>query len=110
VEDGDFRENKAPFTAQDVRFTTKGNTLYAIILGWPENDRISIRALARGRRLWFGSIEEVTLIGADAEPTWTLSDSGLAVELPGVRKPCDHAYVLRITGANSKNLAGASTG
>ena len=33
-----FNEGKnKPFTAQDIRFTTKGNTLYAIAMGWPDD-------------------------------------------------------------------------
>ncbi len=27
-----------PFTARDIRFTKKGNTLYATCLAWPEED------------------------------------------------------------------------
>ena len=31
-----FNEGKGkPFTAEDIRFTRKGNTLYAFLLGWP---------------------------------------------------------------------------
>ncbi|MAX00054.1 MAG: alpha-L-fucosidase [Sphingomonas sp.] len=50
-----------PFTAEDIRFTTKGETLYAILLGWPRGETIikslGARALA-GRR-----VERVTLLG-----------------------------------------------
>ena len=34
--DGKFNENgRKDLTAEDVRFTTKGNTLYAFVMGWP---------------------------------------------------------------------------
>ena len=34
---GGFSEQKdRSFTAEDIRFTTKGDTLYAIALGWPK--------------------------------------------------------------------------
>ena len=33
---GGFTDAKSkPFTGQDIRYTTKGNTLYAIALDWP---------------------------------------------------------------------------
>ncbi len=36
VNEGHFGEEKTKdFTAQDIRFTTKGSMLYAICLGWP---------------------------------------------------------------------------
>ena len=42
---GAFKEN-AEYTAQDIRFTTKNETLYAITLGEPSN-RVTINSLGR---------------------------------------------------------------
>ena len=33
---GSFNEAARPYTSTDLRFTTKGNVLYATALGWPE--------------------------------------------------------------------------
>src|SRR5215472_14560703 len=33
------------FTAQDIRFTSKGDALYAIALGWPEDGQLVIHTL-----------------------------------------------------------------
>ncbi len=35
-------------TAQDFRFTTKGNTLYVLAMGWPDNSKYTVRTLAAG--------------------------------------------------------------
>src|SRR5207248_681707 len=44
-----FNENRAaPYTAQDIRFTTKGPVLYAIALAWPVDGKLRIRTLATG--------------------------------------------------------------
>ncbi len=43
---GAFNENFTG-TTKDIRFTTKGETLYAIALGWPDDNRITIRSLAK---------------------------------------------------------------
>jgi alpha-L-fucosidase len=34
-------------TANDVRFTTKGKTLYAFVMGWPEKESVMFRAWDR---------------------------------------------------------------
>ena len=40
---GFFREDFA-YTDKDIRFTTKGPTLYAIFLGWPADGKLVVRA------------------------------------------------------------------
>jgi hypothetical protein len=30
-----FNEGRTTYTAADIRFTTKGDTLYAFLMGWP---------------------------------------------------------------------------
>jgi len=43
------RSRKGGFTAEDIRFTTKGKTLYAIPLDWPANGTVTIKSLADGK-------------------------------------------------------------
>ena len=91
-----FSEQKdKPYTAQDIRFTTKGKALYAILLGWPEKESV-IASLPEGIPLWFGRIQQVRMLGVDQPLKWTQDRQGLRVELPQTR-PGDHAYVLKIT-------------
>ena len=33
-----------PFTAEDIRFTSKGKEVYAIVLAWPRNGKITLQA------------------------------------------------------------------
>ena len=41
------REAGTRYTAEDIRFTTKGDALYAIGLGWPEDGgKVTIKSLA----------------------------------------------------------------
>ncbi|MES2135772.1 MAG: alpha-L-fucosidase [Pseudomonadota bacterium] len=59
---GNFSEDKLkPFTAEDVRFTTKGNTLYAIFLDWPQRE--SAIASLGANALPDAVIERVDLLG-----------------------------------------------
>ena len=94
---GSFTDAKKPdFTSQDIRFTTRGETLYATFLAWPENGRVVITSLAEKTGLYPASIVKVELLGADEPLSWVRDAAGLRVELP-VDKPCEHAGVLKIT-------------
>ena len=93
---GRFNEPTKPYTVEDIRFTAKGDVLYAILLGWPENGSAVIRSLAAGAPQGQGEITSISLLGSDAKLAWTRDAQGLSVKLPAT-KPCDHAYVLKIT-------------
>jgi alpha-L-fucosidase len=94
---GNFNESKArPYTAEDIRFTTKGDTLYATALGWPANGKITINTLAKGSASYPKEIARVELLGAKGALPFTRDGKGLTVTMPG-KKPNEFAYVLRIT-------------
>ena len=91
---GSFSDNTATaYTAQDIRFTTKGNTLYAIALNWSDQG-ITIHSLDK---LGIGdsNIQEVSLLGSDEKITWKQTDKGLQVSFPK-EKPCAFAYAFKI--------------
>jgi alpha-L-fucosidase len=80
------------YTANDIRFTTKGDTLYAFLMDWP-GEKATIASLARAK---VGQVQRVELLGA-GQLNFTQDDAGLSVTLPA-EKPCEHAFALRITG------------
>jgi alpha-L-fucosidase len=86
------------FTARDIRFTTRGATLYAIVMGWPEGP-LAIASLATGRKLPCGDVGRVEMLGAPGKLEFSRGASGLTVRMPAAR-PGDYAYVLKITGAS----------
>jgi len=81
-------------TAEDIRFTRKGNTLYAIALDWPANGKVVVKSLAKGGALEDGAIESVALLGA-GDVQWSQDANGLTIQMPQ-EKPCDHAFAFRI--------------
>jgi alpha-L-fucosidase len=91
AEGGAFKEN-AEFTAEDVRFTTKGDTLYAFVLGWPK-DSITIRALGTAA----GHVTGVRLLGHGGALQWNQEAAGLTISLPE-HPPCDYAVAFAISG------------
>jgi alpha-L-fucosidase len=91
-----FNEGKGkPFTAADIRFTTKGDALYAIALGKPANGKLLIRSLGSNSAHFKGTPGKVTLPGSQEALVTSRSEAGLLVELPaGV--PEQVAYVVKV--------------
>jgi len=97
---GAFKEN-FNYSARDIRFTTKGRTLYAIALGWPDNGRLLIKSLAKTDDASANRIKRVELLGYKGRLKFTQTAEGLTVELPA-KKLSDLTCSLRITGGNLK--------
>ena len=97
---GAFKENMA-YTADDIRFTTKGKMLYAIALGWPENGKMAIRALAKTADPAQNRIKRVELLGYKGKLKFEQTSEALVVELPD-KKLSDLTCSLRITGSDLK--------
>jgi alpha-L-fucosidase len=105
---GAFKENFA-YSAHDIRFTTKGKTLYAIALGWPADGKIVIKSLARTGDAAANNIKRVELLGAKGKLNFTQTGEGLAVELPA-QKLSGLACSLKITGSGLAPVKQAETG
>ena len=58
------------FTSEDIRFTSKGNHIYATVLHWPENGEIHIKALGNHMKLLKSSIKDVEILGTDLHPAF----------------------------------------
>ena len=82
------------YTAEDFRFTTKGNVLYAIGLGWPTNGEAIIHSLAS--TVGTEQVRSVTLLGSDAKLQFDQRTDGLHVRVPA-EAPAKYAYTLRVT-------------
>lgn len=90
-----FGESKSqPFTAKDIRFTTKGNILYAICLDWP-GEEVNVASLSTKTFLGSQEISDISLLGSQENLTWSRDENGLKIKLPA-QKPGDYAYVLKI--------------
>ena len=91
-----FNEDKAkPFTAEDVRFTKKGDALYAIVMGAPKT-AVNIKSLGTAAKLLEGEIASVTLVGSDEKLTWSQTAETLTIDAPQ-NVPNAIAVVFKIT-------------
>lgn len=97
VVEGPFADTKRKaFTAQDIRFTRKGTTLYAIALAWPDSGVLTIASLAQGSQGLPAEIASVELLGASAPVSTARDARGLHVTLPPAPPVRPHALALRI--------------
>jgi alpha-L-fucosidase len=92
------------YTTEDFRFTTKGDVLYAIGLGWPTNGEALIRSLASS--VGTEHVQSVTLVGSDAKLQFDERPDGLHVRMPA-QPPAKYAYALRIVFDDSSHRAGS---
>lgn len=86
---GKFSErHHKSYNSKDIRFTVKEGNLYAICLGLPE-DEVLIKSLADRK------VEDVSLLGSDAELEWSCSPEGLRIDVPP-EMPSKYACSFRI--------------
>jgi len=69
-----------PWTNEDFRFTSKGGTVYAFFMTWPDSGTLRVKSLASGSRK--RPIGRASLLGDSGELRWTQGTDGLDVSLP----------------------------
>jgi alpha-L-fucosidase len=84
-----MNELMTPMTSRDIRFTTKGNVLFALVLGLP-TEAVRIKSLATEK------IASISLLGSDAQLEWKQVPDALAIQ-PVTNWPCQHTVVFKIT-------------
>jgi alpha-L-fucosidase len=95
IASGNFNEDKQKdLTAEDVRFTTKGSTLYAFVMGWPEKEA-AVQALGLASTQNPGKIRQVELLGHKGELKWKQNEAALQIEMPS-EKISDIGFTLKI--------------
>ena len=97
IKGGGFSEGgENRLTAEDFRFVTKGDVLYATAMAWPDSGKYTVRTLAADGAGIVGDVKSVQLLGHGDVPFSRTAD-GLEVTLPA-QKPGDHAFVLKVAG------------
>src|SRR5271168_4286846 len=94
VVEGSFNDTAAGnYTADDFRFTTKRETLYAIEMDWPSNGEAVIKTLSpvTGRK----PIQSIELLGASGQLTFEQKPDGLHIKVPA-QAPGKYAYAYKI--------------
>jgi alpha-L-fucosidase len=96
--------NWTTFAEGKIRFTVKGDDLYAIITGaWP-GSAVTIRSIGAG-----AAVTSVTMLGTGGELKFTQDSQGLHVTLPAAA-PCKYAYTLKICGLKTNGPTTTESG
>jgi alpha-L-fucosidase len=95
---GHFNErNRKTLVAEDVRYTKKGNALYAFSMGAQAKEAVFPHLGTKSDQNP-GKIQNVQLLGYKGKVQWKQEEGGLKIQVPA-QKPCDHALVFKVTGA-----------
>ncbi|MBD3176822.1 MAG: alpha-L-fucosidase [Armatimonadia bacterium] len=92
-----FHRDQIDFSGEDVRFTTKAGTFYAIFLGWP-GETVTLRNVHADQ---VAPGAEIALLGHGEALDFDVDDGQLTASLPNLpasERPCEHAFVLRLEG------------
>jgi alpha-L-fucosidase len=83
-EKGGMFVDKISYTAQDIRYTKKGNVIYAIVLGWPGNNvGITLKSFTKqalGKEV--PKIKNITILGYDKKVNFKIDQDGLHFKTP----------------------------
>jgi alpha-L-fucosidase len=83
---GGFARMEGAYGPDDIRYTRKGNTVYAIILGWPgENKTITMTMFGQNGKAQDVKVTGVSMLGTDEKIEWRREDSGLFVKTPSCK-------------------------
>ena len=89
--------DKLNYTAEDIRYTRKGDTIYAILLGWPgPANTVLLKSWAKNA--YFGptiKVDRVSVVGSNETIQWEWKTNGLTVTTP-LQIPDEKAIVFRI--------------
>jgi len=99
IEEGQFTDSKdTVFTSEDIRFTVKGENLYATVMVWPEDGKVTIKSLAEADAsrlpVFHGIVKDVKVLGCEEAPAWKRDEKGLHVEAPSVKS--DKPVVIKV--------------
>ncbi|EDY81221.1 Alpha-L-fucosidase superfamily [Verrucomicrobiia bacterium DG1235] len=72
--------SKIKYSYQDIRYTTKGDCIYATTLGRPQDESITLSAFAAEELPQPLAIKSVTLLDSNLPVEWSLQDDGLHLQ------------------------------
>ena len=71
------------YTAQDIRYTTSGEGIYAILLGKPEaGEQLLLEAFSAEQLEKIPDIRVISIPGSRVDIDWKLTDAGLNIQIP----------------------------
>jgi len=87
-----------------VRYTAKGDAIYAICLGWPGRELVLTAPKPTTATV-------VTMLGCDRPLRWRIIGGTMHIDVPPLsvdETPCRHAYVFKLTALRSERTGTAA--
>ena len=81
---GQFTDNQPiAYTGEDIRFLCGGGSIYAFVMQWPSNGRVTVKSLAtscdQNQPEFHGILSDVQILGFDGVPSYMRDERGLHV-------------------------------
>ncbi|WP_234042042.1 alpha-L-fucosidase [Persicirhabdus sediminis] len=79
----EIHRNGYNYGSKDIRFTrSKDNKdLFAIALGWPEDGKLTVTTLGKGK-FDLSGLKTINLVGSDSQLSWSQDEQGLHITCP----------------------------
>jgi alpha-L-fucosidase len=90
-----FNEGKIKLGVNDIRYTTKGKVLYAIVLGHPIKP-VTLKSLGTAAGLLDGTIREIQMLGSNEKVDWAQMPGALTIQPPKTKLANDEATVFKV--------------
>lgn len=97
--EGQFTDQKEiAYTREDIRFTTRGDSIYAFVMNYPEDGNVTIRSLSNSKDQnaleFHGLIKGVSVLGFDEKPSYKKDLEGLHITTHSVKS--DFPVVIKV--------------
>lgn len=101
IPEGQFTDGvKKTFTPEDVRYTCRGDSIYAFAMVYPENGRVAFPALgerdAASKPNFHGIIKSVSVLGFDETPEWERREDALYISTKRVHSDAPVVFKIEI--------------
>ena len=102
IPEGQFTDGgKKEFTSNDIRYTTRGGSIYAFVMKYPENEEVALPALAdrdaSSKPYFHGIIKKVNVLGFDdAKLEWRRDGEALRIKTQGVSSKAPVVFRIEI--------------
>ena len=85
-----------PYTAEDIRFTCKGDQLYAFALGWPSDGVLRVKSLHKGNSVLPQPIGAIEMLGYKGRLNFKQDAASLEIRFPARNPEALDVYALKI--------------
>ena len=101
ITEGQFADNDSKgYTSQDIRFTIKGDYLYATVMKYPDDGNVTITRLSESDAsklpLFHGIIKDVSVLGFDEKPVFTRDETGLHISTKTVKSEYPVVFKIKL--------------